>query len=81
MQVPREFGSFSPSIYEHFILPMHKDNEALVAAIVSLVEACEPILRKGSTSKRTEAVKSILADVEACRFASSTAALVRAISL
>ena len=67
LQIPREFGSFSPSIYQHFILPMHEDNEALMAAIVRLVEACEPILRKGSCSERIQAVQSILSDVEACR--------------
>ena len=43
---------------------MHEDNEALMAAIVKLVEACEPILRKGSNSKRVKAVQSVLSEVE-----------------
>ena len=68
LQVPREFGSFSPSIFEHFILPMHEDNKALMAALVRLVEACEPVLRKGSSCTRCKVVANVLLEVEACRW-------------
>lgn len=47
---------------------MHEDNSHLADALVSLVEACEPILTQGSTAERVEKVESALSDVENCRY-------------
>ena len=72
LQVPREFGHYSSIIYNGFIVPMHRDNEALTEALVRLVEACEPILKEGSTPGKRKAVKAILLDVETCRWTSTS---------
>lgn len=46
---------------------MHEDNQALMGTLVRLVEACEPILRQGSTPERCKVVEGILLEVETCR--------------
>ena len=67
MQGPEEFGPYTASIYNHFIAPMHAENQALMAAIRKLTHACGPILRRGSTEARVLQVQAALAEVEQCR--------------
>lgn len=66
-QVPWEFGNFSSSIYEHFILPMHADNIALMAAFKHLVSTCDPVLKRGCNPDRVAKVQDALSNVEGCR--------------
>jgi len=72
-QVPWEYGQLSAPIYEHFILPMHQDNRALVAAFKGLAAACTPVLKRGCNPGRLVAVQDALSTVEDCRRVSSRA--------
>ena len=67
MQSPEQFGQGSASIYHNFVKPMHAVNTALVAALKTLTEACQPIMLEGWTAERAAKVKDAIAEVEGRR--------------
>ena len=67
MQAPTQFGALGQEVFCKFMENLHEERKQNIEALVRVITACKPILKRGASSSLIEEVKQAIAEAESRR--------------
>ena len=67
MQAPTQFGGLGPEVFREYMEHLHEERKQNIDALVRVIQACKPILKRGASPALIEKVEQAIAEAEARR--------------